>query len=106
MIKGVIFDLDGVLIFTDSLHYKAWKKMADEEGIPFDENDNLRLRGVSRMESLSIILEKASREYSEEEKQAQTAGAAFRIAADGASGREGDAGHESGRHDETIIKIH
>lgn len=68
MIKGVIFDLDGVLVFTDSLHYKAWKKMADEEGIPFDENDNLRLRGVSRMESLSIILEKASKTYSEEEK--------------------------------------
>ena len=68
MIKGVIFDLDGVLVFTDSLHYKAWKKMADEEGIYFDETINLRLRGVSRIESLNIILEKATKTYSEEEK--------------------------------------
>lgn len=68
MIQAVIFDLDGVLVTTDSCHYKAWKRMADEEGIPFDEKDNLRLRGVSRMESLNIILEKADRQYTESEK--------------------------------------
>ena len=68
MRKGVIFDLDGVLVFTDSLHFKAWKRLADEEGIPFTEEDNLRLRGVSRMESLNIILEKSSKKYSEKEK--------------------------------------
>ena len=56
-IRAVIFDLDGVLVFTDRFHYQAWKKIADELKIPFDEQINNRLRGVSRMESLEIILE-------------------------------------------------
>ena len=56
-IKAVIFDLDGVLVFTDQYHYQAWKKIADEKGVYFDEKINDRLRGVSRMESLDIILE-------------------------------------------------
>lgn len=68
MIKAVIFDLDGVIVSTDDCHYEAWKKMADEEGIYFDKIINNRLRGVSRMESLEIVLEKAEKEYSEEEK--------------------------------------
>ncbi len=72
-ILGVIFDLDGVIVSTDNCHYLAWKRMADEEGIPFDRTVNERLRGVSRMESLAIILEKARKEYSEEEKQALAA---------------------------------
>ena len=55
---AIIFDLDGVICFTDEYHYKAWKKMADEMGIPFDREINNRLRGVSRMASLEIILEK------------------------------------------------
>ena len=67
-IKGVIFDLDGVLVTTDELHYQGWKKLADREGIEFDRVINNRLRGVSRMASLEIILEKASREYTEDEK--------------------------------------
>lgn len=57
-IKGFIFDLDGVLVFTDKFHYQAWKKMADDMGIYFDEVINNRLRGVSRMDSLEIILER------------------------------------------------
>ena len=57
-IKGLIFDLDGVIVFTDYFHYLAWKKIADELGIYFDETINNRLRGVSRMESLEIILER------------------------------------------------
>lgn len=57
-IRAVIFDLDGVLVFTDKYHYMAWKTIADKLGIPFDENDNNRLRGVSRAQSLDIILEK------------------------------------------------
>ena len=69
-IKGVIFDLDGVIVSTDDCHYKAWKRMAEEEGISFDRAVNERLRGVSRMESLSIILEKAERVYTEAEKNA------------------------------------
>lgn len=56
-IKGIIFDLDGVLVFTDKLHYQAWKQMADKMDIHFDEEINNRLRGVSRMDSLEIILE-------------------------------------------------
>lgn len=70
MIKGVIFDLDGVICFTDEYHYLAWKSVADEENIYFDRTINNRLRGVSRMESLDIILEKASKTYTAEEKVA------------------------------------
>ena len=70
MIKGVIFDLDGVIVHTDKYHYLAWKVLADELGIYFDEVINNRLRGVSRMESLDIVLERASKIYSDEEKRA------------------------------------
>lgn len=56
--KGVIFDLDGVIVSTDRFHYLAWKTIADEMGIYFDEEINNRLRGVSRMDSLEIILER------------------------------------------------
>ncbi len=68
MIKAVIFDLDGVIVHTDKLHYLAWKYVADQEGIYFDETINHRLRGVSRMASFEIILERATRTYSFEEK--------------------------------------
>ena len=67
-ILGVIFDLDGVIVSTDNCHYLAWKRMADEEGIYFDRSINERLRGVSRMESLEIILERATRAYTPNEK--------------------------------------
>lgn len=56
--KAVIFDLDGVICSTDEYHYLAWKKMADDMGIYFDKEINNRLRGVSRIESLEIILER------------------------------------------------
>lgn len=56
-IRALIFDLDGVLVFTDHLHYLAWKETADDIGVYFDEKINERLRGVSRMASLDIILE-------------------------------------------------
>jgi beta-phosphoglucomutase len=68
MIRAVIFDLDGVIVSTDEFHYQGWQKLADEEGIYFDRKINERLRGVSRLESLEIILEKANRNYSREEK--------------------------------------
>lgn len=67
---GVIFDLDGVICFTDHYHYLAWKTVADKLGIYFDEVINNRLRGVSRMESLEIILEKYDKPLTEEEKTA------------------------------------
>lgn len=64
---AIIFDLDGVLCTTDHLHYLGWKKLADREGIYFDEVINQRLRGVSRMESLIIILERAGKTYTEDQ---------------------------------------
>ncbi len=67
--KGVIFDLDGVICFTDKYHYQAWKEMADEIGVYFDEVINNRLRGVSRMASLEIILERSDKIYSPKEKE-------------------------------------
>ncbi|MBQ9117885.1 MAG: beta-phosphoglucomutase [Clostridia bacterium] len=68
--KAFIFDLDGVIVSTDKYHYLAWKRMADDEGIYFDEVINDRLRGVSRMQSLEIILERATKSYTDEEKVA------------------------------------
>ncbi|MBE7044978.1 MAG: beta-phosphoglucomutase [Ruminococcaceae bacterium] len=69
MIKAVIFDLDGVLVTTDDLHFEAWKKLGAEIGIHnFTKEDNVRQRGIGRMESLEILLEKTDTVYSEEEK--------------------------------------
>lgn len=68
--KAVIFDLDGVICFTDKYHYQAWKALADRLGVYFDEIINNRLRGVSRMASLDIVLERAQQTYSQEEKEA------------------------------------
>ncbi len=67
-IEAIIFDLDGVIVSTDEFHYQAWKRLADEEGIYFDKDINQRLRGVSRMQSLEILLEKSVRSYEEPEK--------------------------------------
>lgn len=67
--RAVIFDLDGVLVHTDEYHYLAWKSLADELGVYFDRTINNRLRGVSRMDSLEIVLENASVQYSDEEKK-------------------------------------
>lgn len=69
--KGIIFDLDGVICSTDEYHYQAWQKLADEIGATgFGREDNARQRGVSRMESLEVVLEKAPRQYSDKEKLA------------------------------------
>lgn len=73
MITSVIFDLDGVIVFTDKYHYRAWKMIADEMGIYFDEEINNRLRGVSRMDSLDIILEKYEGEALLPEKKLELA---------------------------------
>jgi beta-phosphoglucomutase len=66
--KAIIFDLDGVLTDTSEYHYRAWKQLADEEGIPFTraENDE-HLRGISRRESLMYIIR--GRNYSEAQIQ-------------------------------------
>ena len=67
--QAIIFDLDGVIVSTDRFHYRAWKTLADHLGIYFDEHINERLRGVSRMESLDIVLEKSAVPYCEGEKR-------------------------------------
>ena len=56
-IQGALFDLDGVLVDTATYHYLAWKRLAAELGFDFTEADNERLKGVSRMRSLEILLE-------------------------------------------------
>ena len=69
MRKAIIFDLDGVICSTDHYHYLAWKALADKLGIYFDEAINNRLRGVSRMESLEIVLERSEKAYNQKEKE-------------------------------------
>ncbi|MFW6163221.1 MAG: beta-phosphoglucomutase [Planctomycetota bacterium] len=70
MIRGAIFDLDGVLVTTDEYHYRAWKRMAERHGIPYDRSVQERQRGVSRMASLELMLEPLDREFTDAEKQA------------------------------------
>jgi len=67
-IQAVIFDLDGVLTDTAEYHYRAWKRLADELGVPFDRQRNEALRGVSRRRSLELLLD--GRPATEEEMEA------------------------------------
>ena len=69
MIKAIIFDLDGVLVSTDELHYRAWKALAGRLGVPFDRAKNDRCRGISRMASLDIVLEDAPTAYTQAERE-------------------------------------
>lgn len=69
MLTTFIFDLDGVIVDTAKYHFLAWKKLADELGIPFTEKDNEHLKGVSRRRSLELVLELGNRSMSEEEIQ-------------------------------------
>lgn len=71
-LKAVIFDLDGVITDSAHYHYLAWKELADELEIPFDQEYNEKLKGVSRMESLELILMNgnACDKYTKEEKEA------------------------------------
>ena len=66
-IRAFIFDLDGVLTDTAEYHYRAWKRLADEEDLPFTREDNEHLRGVSRRDSLVLILK--GRPYPEDQLQ-------------------------------------
>ncbi|MCP4405385.1 MAG: beta-phosphoglucomutase [bacterium] len=67
--KACIFDLDGVLVDTAKYHYLAWKRLANELGFDFTEQDNERLKGVSRMRCLEILLELGKKELPQEEKE-------------------------------------
>lgn len=71
--KAVIFDLDGVIVDTAKYHYLAWKKLAAELGFEFDLIHNEKLKGVSRMDSLNIVLETGGIEGLTEEKKAELA---------------------------------
>lgn len=64
---GAIFDLDGVLVDTAKYHYLAWKQLADQLKIPFSEEDNEQLKGVSRVKSLEILLSLGDKSYTENE---------------------------------------
>ncbi|MEF2966115.1 beta-phosphoglucomutase [Paenibacillus sp. M1] len=66
--KGAIFDLDGVIVDTAKYHYLAWRSLAKRLGFEFTESDNERLKGVSRMESLQILLEVGGVEANEAER--------------------------------------
>lgn len=66
--KGIVFDLDGVICSTDKYHYEAWKKTAKTLGCTFNHKLNDKLRGVSRSESLDIILKANNKELTETEK--------------------------------------
>jgi beta-phosphoglucomutase len=68
IIKGCIFDLDGVIVDTAKYHGLAWTRLADSLGVPFNEHDNEQLKGVGRIESLEYILNKGNISLSEEEK--------------------------------------
>ncbi len=69
MIKGCIFDLDGVIVDTARFHFQAWRELANDLGFEFTEKDNERLKGVSRMRSLEILLKVGGITATEEEKQ-------------------------------------
>lgn len=71
--QAIIFDLDGVICFTDEYHYLAWKQMADSLGVYFDREINNRLRGVSRMASLEIVLERYSGPALSDERKVELA---------------------------------
>ena len=59
MIQAVIFNLDGVLVRTDACHYEAWKQLAHEQGLPFNDAIFRTLAGRKRMDSLRVLLKKA-----------------------------------------------
>ncbi len=69
MIKGCIFDLDGVIVDTARYHFFAWQRLAKELGVQFSEQDNEWLKGVSRMRSLEIILDLGSISMDEARKE-------------------------------------
>lgn len=66
--QGAIFDLDGVIVDTAKYHCLAWREIANVLGVPFSDADNERLKGVSRMQSLEILLSMGNLQLSEEEK--------------------------------------
>lgn len=73
MIEACIFDLDGVVVDTAKYHFIAWRALADELGFEFTLEDNERLKGVSRMQSLEILLEIGGLQFTDQEKEEMAA---------------------------------
>jgi len=69
-IEACIFDLDGVIVETSEMHFQSWKRLADQLNIPFTQDDNEKMKGISRMDSLDVILAIGEVEKSLEERQA------------------------------------
>lgn len=69
MIRGLLFDLDGVLVNTNLLHARAWQELAEELGIPFTPADQEAFLGISRAQCLEILLKKGNLSLSESEKE-------------------------------------
>jgi beta-phosphoglucomutase len=69
LINACIFDLDGVIVDTARYHFLAWKKLADELGVNFTEADNERLKGVSRLRSMEILMELGNIQLSQQDKE-------------------------------------
>ena len=67
--KGIIFDLDGVICSTDRFHFDAWRAVMERVGITVGEDANSRIRGVSRMEGLNRILGDRVSDFSQEQKE-------------------------------------
>ena len=67
-LRGIIFDLDGVIVSTDEQHYLGWQALADKLGIPFSREVNSRFRGVSRMACMNILEELGGKHYTDSEK--------------------------------------
>ena len=67
-LRGIIFDLDGVIVSTDEQHYLGWQALADRLGIPFSREVNSRFRGVSRMACMNILEELGGKHYTDSEK--------------------------------------
>lgn len=67
-LRGIIFDLDGVIVLTDEQHYLGWQALADRLGIPFSREVNSRFRGVSRMACMNILEELGGKHYTDSEK--------------------------------------
>lgn len=73
LIRAVLFNLDGIIVSSDECHYRAWQRLAKEQGIPFTDQLSRQIAGMKRMDSLKILLKKAERSYSPGEMWALSA---------------------------------
>jgi len=70
MIQAVLFNIDGVICDTDEYHYRSWKAVSEDEGIPFDRSLYNQMRGTSRLDCVELMVKRSNKNYNEEQKQA------------------------------------